>query len=119
MKWIVPAKGHCLNSKIGQVRDRYNHKLEALFAEHQIYNKLKRIEQQATFLASDDVQQAIEKIDQLMTQLTRRTKKGFRKLYKGDYNFSPEMKEYLDTCHAYRGLLQIASRHQWKWVNIV
>ncbi len=31
MKQIVPEKSHHLNSKIGQVRDRYNQKLEAQF----------------------------------------------------------------------------------------
>ncbi len=62
----------------------------------------------------------MKKIDSLtMAHLTRSTEKGCWKLCKGNYDFSPEVKDHLDRCHTYRGLLRIASGRQRKWGNIV
>ncbi len=93
--------------------------MKELFEEHQIYNKLKQINNQATFPASDNIWREIEKFDRLMAHLMIREEKGFWKLYKGDYDFSPEVKEYLYKCHTYRGLLRIVRGRQWKWGNII
>ena len=103
---ILAPKGRRLNSKLHRICNRYIQELERLFCYHRIYNKLVEISKNASFLASAEAKEVLEKMDKLMTALIQQSERQCRKLHKGDHEYSPEVSEWLDSCHAYKALLR-------------
>ena len=96
-----------LNSKIERIRSKYIKDLEEKFRRYQILERLQKIAADAAFPASREAVEALEKIDKEMTKLMLRAEKGCRKLYAQHYDFSPQVKRWLDRCHAYRALIRL------------
>ena len=69
--------------------------------EIQVLERLKELEQTATFLMSQEAKLAMEALDIEMSKLMLQAKKGCRKLYANHYDFSPDVKLWLDKCHSY------------------
>ena len=103
---IVPPAARQLNSKVDRIRISYIEKLEALFKEHTIYNRLQVLAKNAAHPASADARSALEVLNNQMEQFMLSSEKGCRKIQVEHYEFSPAVKSYLDRCHALKWLLQ-------------
>ena len=107
---IIPPAARQLNSKVDCIRIPYTEKLEALFKEHNIYDRLQALAKKAAHPGSADDRRALEVLDNQMEQFMLSSEKGCRKIRVGHYEFSPAVKSYLDRCHALKWLL----RHRCK-----
>ena len=65
-------------------------KLDDLFLEHGIYNKLQSLSGRADYPVLDKVTRSLEDMDCLITSLMVCTEKNCRKLNTAHYNVSPE-----------------------------
>ena len=106
-KHIVPAQARRLDSKIVRAREAYIAKLKELYLEHRIWDKLEAWSKTADYPLAKEAAAALEGLDQLTTNLMLCAEKRCRKLNTGHYEFSPEVKEWLDRCHALRALLRL------------
>jgi len=75
---------------------------------------LAEIEEKATFPPSEEVQNLMEKLDNLIEEIILRSEKGCRQLYAAHYEFSPPIQRWLDKCHLLKWLLRY---HQGRRVN--
>ena len=66
---VVPVKARLLSSKVERIRKKYIDRLESTFKNHNIYNRLLRLKQKASFLASAEVKETLEQLDQLIVEL--------------------------------------------------
>ena len=64
-------------------------------------------EKSANYPVSEEAAKALEGMDQLMEDLMLAAEKKCRKLNAGHYEFIPQVKEWLDRCHAFRALLRL------------
>ena len=111
LRKIVPPKARRLNSKIDRVRNTYIKDLEEMVERHGMYGRLQDLSRDATFPATEEVRQALERFDRQLTALMKTAEKRCRKLFSGDYDFSPDIKALLDRCHAYKAVLRTRQRH--------
>lgn len=105
MHRIVPPAARRLNSKVKRVRRDYNSKLEQLFKSHNIYERLVEIERDASFPIASEAKAALEALDRTVSELMHTAEKGCRKLRAQHYDFSPEVRTWIDRCHAYKQLI--------------
>ena len=104
---IVPVKARRLNSKVKRIRDSYIQSLEEAFKKGEILSRLRSLEKDATFPASEEVASALERIDNEMENHMLMAERSCRKLYAGHYDFSPTVQFWLKRCHAYRALIKL------------
>ena len=57
---VVPVKARQLSSKVERIRIAYIKRLEGLFRQHNIYNRLLRLEKKASFPALQEVKSTLE-----------------------------------------------------------
>ena len=107
MKNIVPVQAHRLNSKVIRIREAYIEKLEFLYQEHGVWDKLEEIAELADFPVTPEAVSALEGLNQLTEKLMLWDEKRCRKLNSGHYKFSSQVKEWLDRCHVFRALLRL------------
>ena len=105
---VVPVKARRLNSKVPRIRESYIKSLEEAFQKRDILSRLQRLEKDASFPASADVKEALERIDNEMEEMMLASEKSCRKLYAGHYEFSPTVQHWLKRCHAYRALIKLS-----------
>ena len=109
MKNIVPVQARRLDTKNQRAREAYIEKLQLLYQEHGVWDKLVHAKKSSNYPVSKEAASALEKMDQLMEGLMLAAEKKCRKLNAGHYEFSPEVKEWLDRCQAFRALLRLKS----------
>ena len=109
MKNIVPVQARQLNTKNQRAREAYIKELELLYQEHRVWDKLVQAGKSANYPVSVEASKALEGMDQLMESLMLAAENKCRKLNAGHYEFSPQVKEWLDRCHAFRALLRLKS----------
>ena len=102
---ILPAAQR-LNLKVDRIRIPYNEKLESLFREHNIYDRLQSLAKTAAHPLSADARRALEVLDNQMEQFMLSSESKYRKIRVGHYEFSPAVKSYLDRCHSLKWLLR-------------
>ena len=66
---VVPVKARLLSSKVERIRKKYIDRLESMFKHHNIYNCLLHLERKASFLASAEVKETLEQLDQVIVEL--------------------------------------------------
>ena len=94
-----------MNSKVTRTREAYIEQLEALYQEDGVWDKLEGLAKSADFQVTAEAAQALENLDQLTEKLMVGAEKRCHKLNAVHYEFSPQVKEWLDRCHTFRGLL--------------
>ena len=99
---IVPPRAQRLSAKIPQIREEYIKLLEQCFEQHGVFKILVKLSNEAEFPISLEAERALNKLDQLMTRLMLEAEKKCRKVYACHHDFSPEVKGWLDRCHAYQ-----------------
>ena len=120
---IVRAKARRLNSQSEKSCGEYIRRLEASLEEHKVYDRLlelageKEPQSVADFVA-EEAEDVLEELDQLMTKLMLDAEKKCRKLYAAHYEFSPQVKCWLDRCHAYENLIKLR-RSGWNLTSCV
>jgi len=75
--------------------------MELLYQEHGVWNKLLEAAKLADYPVSEEANKALEGLDQPMEDLVLAVEKKCRKLNAGHYEFSLQVKEWLDRCHAF------------------
>ena len=106
---IAPPKARKLNSKSGKSCAEYIRLLEESTDECKLYDRLlviagqKEPDSVAEFMC-EQAEEALEKIDKVLTMLMLEAEKKCRKLYAAHYEFSPPVVCWLDRCHAYQNL---------------
>ena len=103
---IIPPAARWLNSKVDRIRIPYIEKLEALFKEHNILERLHELSTKADHPVLADASAALEALDNQYKEFMLSAEKGCRKFRVGQYEFSPAVKSYLDRCHALKWLLR-------------
>ena len=83
-----------------------------MFRKHKVLERLKEIAQTASFPASKEAEVALEKLDKEMSKLMLTAEKDCRKLYACHYEFSPDVKLWLDKCHSYRALIRLNLKYE-------
>ena len=109
---IVPSKARHLTSKVKRICKKYIEDLEGMFKKYKVLERLKELEQTATFPVSQEAKQAMENLDQEMSKLMLQAEKGCRKLHASHYDFSPDVKLWLDKCHSYRALIKLQNKFE-------
>ena len=89
---------------------KYIEDLEGMFKKYKVLERLKELEQTVTFPVSQEAKQAMEKLDKEMSKLMLQAKKDCRKLYANHYDFSPDVKLWLDKCHSYQALIKLQNK---------
>ena len=74
-----------------------------------MWDKLMLTRRSANYPVLEEAAKALEGMDQLMESLMLTAEKKCRKLNAGHYEFSPQVKEWLDRCHAFCALLRLKS----------
>ena len=94
---IKPPSARRLNSKIKRIRQKYIDRLEEQFRKHIILEKLNKLEAQAEKEElSAKAREALENLDKLITGLMTSAENKCRKKYKADYDFSPEVRLWIE-----------------------
>ncbi|KAL7540242.1 hypothetical protein ACHAXR_009967, partial [Thalassiosira sp. AJA248-18] len=106
LKQFAPPAARRLNSKVKGIRPAYMDKLKKLFQRHNILGRLNDIAKVASYPLADEAAAALEAIDKLVASLMLEAEKGCRKIRANHYEFSPQVKIWLDRCHAYRQLIR-------------
>ena len=96
LEHIVPVQARRLNSKVTRIRDGYNDKLDELYDEHGVWERLEALAKRVNFHASKEAARALENMDCLTTSLMLCAKKRCQKLNSAHYEFSLKVKEWLD-----------------------
>ena len=65
LRSMVSVQTRRLNSKVTRIRDTYIKKLEVLYQEHGVWDKLERLSKLADFLVTQEAARALENLDQL------------------------------------------------------
>ena len=105
----MPVQAHRLNTKNQRAREAYIERLELLYQEHRVWDKLMEAEKSGDYPVSEEATKALEGLDQLMENLMLESEKKCRKLNAGHYEFIPQVKEWLDRCHAFWALMGLKS----------
>ena len=103
---IIPPAARQLNSKVDRIRIPYNEKLESLFREHNIYDRLQSLAKTAAHPSSANARHALEVLDNQIEQFILSSESKCRKIRVGHYEFSLAVKSYLDRCHSLKWLLR-------------
>ena len=93
---IILLAARRLNSKVECIRIPYIEKLDALFKEHNIYDRLQALAKKAAHPASEDSCTALEVFDNQMEEFMLSSEKECQKICVGHYEFSPAVNSYLD-----------------------
>ena len=93
---IILLAARRLNSKVDRIRIPYVEKLEALFKEYNIFERLQALSTNADHPASADARAALEALNNQFEDFMLSAEKGCRKFRVGQYEFSPAIKSYLD-----------------------
>ena len=93
---ITPPAARRLNSKVDRIRIPYVEKLEALFKEHNILERLQALSIKVDHPVSADVSAPQEALDNQYEEFMLSAEKGWREFRVGQYEFSPAVKSYLD-----------------------
>merc|ERR1712197_219844 len=112
---VVPVKARKLNTKVGRIRKK---DIEEKFKYHGIYQKLKALEDVASFPATEEVKGALEAVDKLMTELMASAEANCRLLRTGPYDFSPTIKYYVERCWVLKRLIRYKRRRKGNKANI-
>ena len=96
VKRVVHPDARKLNSKVEKIREAYIDRLEGLFDEHQVLKKLEAIAAVAEHPLAEEAQAALERLDTIMTDLMKAAENKCRKYYNGEYEFSPQIKKWVD-----------------------
>ena len=107
---IVMAKARRLNSKVPRIRDEYVKNLEEAFQKGSILERLQKVQQDASFPASAEVSEALERIDREMENMMLASEKSCRKMYACHYEFSPTVQFWINRCQAYRELIKLRGK---------
>ena len=78
-----------------------------MFKKYKVLERLREIEKTATFPVSREAKAALEKLDKEISKLMLTPEKECRQLYTNHYDFSPDIKLWLDKCHSYRALIKL------------
>jgi len=92
---------------VDRICGKYIKDPEALIKRSRILERLKDITKKSLNELSREAEEALEKIDQQLTNLMLKAEKGCRKLYANHYEFNPPVKLWLDRCHSYRALIRL------------
>jgi sentrin-specific protease 1 len=113
-KTIVRPKARKLSSRVPRIRNNYLSVVREKFKMHQVDKKLRSLEERASFPPTQDVEEGMEKLDNLVEEIMLQAEGQCRIIYPAHYEFSPAVKGWLDKCHALQWLLRY---HQGKKVN--
>ncbi|KAK1748959.1 hypothetical protein QTG54_000898 [Skeletonema marinoi] len=113
-KTIVRPKARKLSSRVPRIRNNYLSVVREKFKMHQVDKKLRSLEERASFPPTKDVEEGMEKLDNLVEEIMLQAEGQCRIIYPAHYEFSPAVKGWLDKCHALQWLLRY---HQGKKVN--
>ena len=94
---VVPSKACRLTSKVQRICQKYIDNLEGIFKKYKVLESLREIKEAATFPASREAKAALEKFDKEMLKLMLMAEKDCRQLYANHYNFSLDVKLWLNS----------------------
>ena len=86
---IVPIQGCQLNLKVTRIQEAYIEKLEEMYLEHGVWEKVEALAKTADFRASEEASHALEGMDRLTTNLMLCAEKSCRTLNSAHYESSP------------------------------
>ena len=105
---IKPPAARRLNSKVKRIRQKYIDRLEELFKKHRVLEKLIELEAGAEKEElSTEAREALENLDKLITELMANAESKCRKKYKADYDFSPEVRLWIEKGRALRAIIRL------------
>ena len=105
---IKPAAGRRLNSKVKRIRQKYIDRLEEQFRKHKVLERLAKLEAEAEKEElSADARRALELLDRQITELMTCAENKCRKKYKNDYDFSPEVRMWIEKGRAIRAIIRM------------
>ena len=82
-----------MNSKVTRIREAYIEKLEMLYQENGVWDKLEELAKSADFPVTQEAARPLEGLDQPTEKPMLRAEKRCRKLNSGHYKFCPQVME--------------------------
>jgi len=105
---IKPSAARRLNSKVKRIRQKYIDRLEEQFRKHKVLKRLAKLETEAEEeKLSEEARQALENLDRQITELMTCAESKCRKKYKNDYDFSPEVRQWIERGRAIRAIIRM------------
>ena len=105
---IKPQAARRLNAKVKRMRQKYIDTLEEAFQKHRVLDKIKRLETETqNGELSTEARAALNKIDKQITELMTCAEKRCRMLFKNDYEFSPNVRYWIERGRAIRALIKL------------
>ena len=103
---IQKAPCRRLNSKVERIRQEYMDRFEEQMQNHKVLDRLQRLQEEADGEFGDTSRRTLNRLDQEMTEMISGTERKCRKLYRGAYEFSPEVKGWIEKGRTIQGLLR-------------
>ena len=89
-----------------RIRQEYIDRLEEQMRRHKVMERLQRIQEEADGEFGETSRKALNRLDQEITEMILGAKRKCRKLYQGVYEFSQEVKSWIEKGRAIQGLLR-------------
>ena len=103
---IQKAACRRLNSKVDRITQEYIGRLEEQMRNHTVLDRLQRLQEEVDGDFGETSRNTLNRLDQEITEMMLGTEKNCRKLYRGAYEFSPEVKSWIEKGRAIQGLLR-------------
>ena len=103
---IQKAACRRLNSKVERIRQEYIDRLEEQMRNHKVLDRLQCLQEEADGEFGEISRRTLNRLDQEITEMMSGAERKCRKLYRGAYEFSLEVKGWIDRGRAIRGLLR-------------
>ena len=95
-----------LNSKVKRIKQEYIDRLEEQMRRHKVIGRIQRLQEEADGEFGETSRKTLNRLDQEITEMMLGAEKKCHKLYQGAYEFSPEVKSWIEKGRAIQGLLR-------------
>ena len=107
-----------LNSKVERIRQEYIDRLEEQMRNHNVLDRLQRLEPEEEGELGELAKKALLRLDKVITELMMGAEKKCHKLYRGAYEFSPQVKKWIDQGRAIQALIRFRKTDTGNRANI-
>ena len=91
---------------------------EEQMKNHNVLDRLQRLEPEAEGEFGESARKALLRLDKVITELMMGAEKKCRKLYRGAYEFSPQVKKWIDQGRAIQTLIRFRQTGTGNGANI-
>ena len=107
-----------LNYKVERIRDKYNLRLEDQMRQHKILDRVTKLKKEAEGGFGEPSRKTLERLDIEITEMMMSAEKKCRKMYRGGYEFSPQVRFWIERGRAIKGLIRYKGKNVGNLGNV-